>query len=100
MTGTTRSSGGLASEGLDLRRRKLLFRSWHRGLRELDLILGAFADASVGDLTETEIEQYEHLLDIPDTELLAWLTGEQLLPAERRSALFDRIVASRRATPF
>ena len=40
MTGTTRSS-----EGLDPRRRKLLFRSWHRGIREMDLILGGFADA-------------------------------------------------------
>ena len=37
MTGTTRSS-----EGLDPRRRKLLFRSWHRGMREMDLILGSF----------------------------------------------------------
>ena len=39
MTGTTRSS-----EGLDLRRRKLLFRAWHRGMREMDLIMGRFAD--------------------------------------------------------
>ena len=39
MSGTTRTS-----EGLDARRRKLLFRSWHRGIREMDLILGGFAD--------------------------------------------------------
>ena len=58
MTGTTRSS-----EGLDARRRKLLFRSWHRGMREMDLILGAFADAEIGALTDAEIDQYERLLD-------------------------------------
>ncbi|RUU81224.1 succinate dehydrogenase assembly factor 2, partial [Mesorhizobium sp. M7A.T.Ca.TU.009.01.3.1] len=53
MTGTTRSS-----EGLDVRRRKLLFRSWHRGMREMDLILGTFADAEIGALTAEEIDQY------------------------------------------
>ena len=72
MTGTTRSS-----EGLDPRRRKLLFRSWHRGMREMDLILGSFADARIGALTDAEIDQYERLLDVPDTELLRWITGEQ-----------------------
>ncbi|TIU74057.1 MAG: succinate dehydrogenase assembly factor 2, partial [Mesorhizobium sp.] len=52
MTGTQRSS-----EGLDARRRKLLFRSWHRGMREMDLILGCFADAEIGALTADEIDQ-------------------------------------------
>ena len=42
MTGTTRSSGGL-----DDRRKRLLFRCWHRGTREMDLILGRFADAEI-----------------------------------------------------
>ena len=48
MTGTTRSS-----EGLDARRRKLLFRAWHRGMREVDLIMGRFAgDKLVEDWVE------------------------------------------------
>ncbi len=47
MTGTTRSS-----EGLDVRRRKLLFRSLHRGMREMDLIMGRFADATIAQLTQ------------------------------------------------
>ena len=75
MTGTTRSS-----EGLDARRRKLLFRSWHRGMREMDLILGGFADAEIAALTDAEIDQYERLLEIPDTELLPWITGERAIP--------------------
>ena len=72
MTGTTRSS-----EGLDVRRKRLLFRSWHRGMREMDLILGSFADARIASLNEAEIDQYELLLEIPDTELLPWFTGER-----------------------
>ena len=54
MTGTTRSS-----EGLDLRRRKLLFRAWHRGMREMDLIMGGFADARVEALSEGELTEFE-----------------------------------------
>lgn len=95
MTGTTRSS-----TGLDIRRRKLLFRSWHRGMRELDLVLGTFADAAVDDLTEVEIDQYERLLDIPDTELMGWITGERTIPAEHKTPLFERIMAFRRAMTF
>jgi antitoxin CptB len=83
MTGTTRSS-----EGLDLRRRKLLFRSWHRGMREMDLIMGGFADAKVGELNERELTEFERLIDVPDRDLLAWVTGEEVVPADFDSPLF------------
>ncbi|BCH25094.1 FAD assembly factor SdhE [Mesorhizobium sp. L-8-3] len=95
MTGTTRSS-----EGLDARRRKLLFRSWHRGMREMDLILGTFADAEIGALTEIEIDQYEGLLDIPDTKLLPWITGERPIPADQDSPILRRVLAFRQAITF
>jgi antitoxin CptB len=83
MTGTTRSS-----EGLDLRRRKLLFRSWHRGMREMDLIMGGFADAKVEHLSEPELTEFERLIDVPDRDLLAWITGEETVPPDFDSALF------------
>jgi antitoxin CptB len=83
MTGTKRSS-----EGLDLRRRKLLFRSWHRGLREMDLILGGFADARVAQLNEGELGEFERWIDVPDRDLLAWVTGEEAVPADFDSPLF------------
>jgi antitoxin CptB len=95
MTGTTRSS-----EGLDERRRKLLFRSWHRGMREMDLILGSFADAEIGALTDSEIDQYEKLLEIPDTELLPWITGERSIPAEHDIAILRRVLAFRQNMTF
>lgn len=95
MTGTRRSS-----DGLDIRRRKLLFRSWHRGMREVDLVLGGFADAHIDALTAAEIDQYERLLEIADTELIAWLTGGQPVPAEHQSPLLDRVLTFRAATTF
>jgi antitoxin CptB len=89
MSGSTRSG-----EGLDARRRKLLFRSWHRGIREMDLILGAFADRNIHVLTDAELDQYERLLDVQDADLLSWVTGEAPTPRSH-AALLDQIVASR-----
>ena len=86
MTGSTRSS-----EGLDVRRRKVLFRAWHRGLREVDLILGRFADGNIEELTESELSEFESLMDVPDGELLAWLTSEADVPASHDGPLFRRL---------
>src|SRR5215472_10525081 len=86
MTGTARSS-----EGLDLRRRKLLFRSWHRGMREMDLIMGRFADATVQQFTQDEFAEFEQLMEVPDRELLAWITGEADVPPDYDTALFRRL---------
>src|SRR5580698_7651802 len=88
MTGTTRSS-----QGLDLRRRKLLFRSWHRGMREMDLIMGGFADAKVAVLSEPQLGEFERLIELPDRDLLAWITGEEAVPAAFDSALFRDLCA-------
>ena len=86
MTGTTRSSSGL-----DDRRKRLLFRCWHRGTREMDLILGRFADAEIGTLTDQEIAQLEQLIEVPDPDLYAALTGSVPPAAEYATRLFDRI---------
>ena len=86
MTGTARSS-----EGLDGRRRKLLFRSWHRGLREMDLIMGRFADAALAALSEDELDEFERLIEVPDRDLLAWITGEEAVPPDYDSALFGKL---------
>lgn len=87
-------------EGLDARRRKLLFRSWHRGMREMDLLLGSFADARISSLTDDEIDQYEKLLEVVDTELLPVLTGEHPIPAGEHAGMLNEIVAFRQSVHF
>jgi len=89
MTGTKRSSADL-----DPRRRRALVRAWRRGMREMDLVLGQFADAEIATLSEAELVQFEELLDVSDTTLLKWVTGE--LPVEETydTALFKRICAA------
>ncbi|KQZ94301.1 hypothetical protein ASD64_05445 [Mesorhizobium sp. Root157] len=93
MTGTTRTSAGL-----EPRRAKLLFRSWHRGMREMDLILGRFADAQIDALTGDEIDQYERLLDISDTDLLPWITGQQPIPEDLGLPVLQKVLAARDAS--
>ncbi|MCL2714912.1 MAG: succinate dehydrogenase assembly factor 2 [Alphaproteobacteria bacterium] len=86
MTGTTRSSGGL-----DARRKRLLFRCWHRGTREMDLILGRFADAEIGNLSDDEVAALEHLLNVPDADLYAAVAGQSELRVGLDRGLFERI---------
>jgi antitoxin CptB len=88
MTGTTRSS-----EGLDARRRKLLYHAWHRGTREMDLILGRFADAEIGSLSEAEVAELERLSDLSDGELYAWISGAKPVPPNYDTAMYRRIAA-------
>ncbi|WP_410000477.1 succinate dehydrogenase assembly factor 2 [Mesorhizobium sp. SP-1A] len=82
---------------LDPRRKKLRFRSWHRGMREMDLILGRFADAELGALNDTEIDQYEELLEFPDDQFFLLITGERPVPAHLDCPLLRRILAFGRA---
>jgi antitoxin CptB len=86
VTGTTRSS-----EGLDERRRRLLFRSWHRGTREMDLIMGRFADATIAALSDAELDAFERLTDLPEPELYAWITGGEPVAPEHDTPLFQRL---------
>ena len=77
--------------GLDARRRRLLFRSWHRGIREMDLVLGRFADAQIAKLSDADLDEYERWLEIPDQQIFAWVNGTQTAPAEIDTALFRRL---------
>jgi antitoxin CptB len=94
MTGSTRSS-----DGLDDRRKRLLFRCWHRGTREMDLILGRFADAAIAGLTDAELTDLEHLIEVPDPDLYAALSSGAVLAPEYRTQLFDRVKSFRAVDP-
>jgi antitoxin CptB len=83
----------LSSEGLDERRRKLLFRCRHRGIREMDFVLGRFADAELPRLTEPELTEVESWLEIPDQQIFAWVSGSQQTPAHLDTALFRNLCA-------
>lgn len=81
----------LSSEGLDPRRRRLLFRCWHRGIREMDLLLGRFADTQLASLADHELDELERWLDVPDQHIFAWVNGMEPVPANYDTALFHRL---------
>ena len=83
----------LSSEGLDPRRRRLLFRCRHRGIREMDFVLGRFADAELTALDDDQLAEVESWLDIPDQQMFAWVNGSEPTPAEIDTALFRRLCA-------
>jgi len=81
-----------AAGDMELRRRRLRFRAWHRGMREVDLILGRYADAELDRLDEAGIAGFEALLDLPDGDLLIWVMGDAV-PAEHDSVILRNIIA-------
>lgn len=70
-----------ASEDRDTRLRRLRMRSWRRGIKEMDLILGSFADRRLETLTPGQLDVYDLLLSENDQDLYAWVTGQTPAPA-------------------
>ncbi len=81
----------ISSEGLDLRLRKLKFRLWHRGIREMDLVMGGFADAELMNLSDSELTEVEGWLDIPDQQMFAFVNGSETPPAGLDTPLFRKL---------
>jgi len=71
-----------SSEGLDVRRRKLLFRAWRRGVRETDLIVGRFADAYIDQFDDAALDDFERLIEVPNAALYTWVVGAENIPAD------------------
>ena len=92
MSGTTRSSAGL-----DPRKKRLLFHTWHRGTREMDLLLGRFADATIDAWSEEDVAEMEALMSVPDPELYAWITEQADIPENHQSAVLSRVIAFHKA---
>jgi antitoxin CptB len=67
-------------EILEIARKRLLFRSWHRGTREMDLLLGRFAERNLPTFSKRQVELYEALLEHSDSDLYDWMGGREEPP--------------------
>jgi antitoxin CptB len=67
---------------IEVRRKKLRFRSWHRGMREADLLLGAFADRMIERMTPEQLARFEALLNESDPDILSWIMAGAAAPDE------------------
>lgn len=87
------------SNALDDRRKRLRFRAWHRGTREMDLVLGRFVDANAATLSDDEVGTLEILMEVPDPELYLWIAGTADVPSNYDTTLFRKVVAFHKDGP-
>jgi antitoxin CptB len=78
-----------ASEPIETRRKRLIHRSRYTGMKETDLLLGAFARRYVPGFDAAELDQYENLLQEPDPAIFDWATGREEVPPEHRNRVMD-----------
>ena len=83
------------AEPIELRRKRLLWRSSHRGIREMDLLMGGFARSRLPTMTENELNAFEALIELPDQELLSWVTGEAAVPSNLNNTLLPELLKFR-----
>lgn len=76
-------------------RKRLIYRSWHRGTREMDLLLGSFADRHVPGFDADLLEEYEHLLTVSDPDLYDWITGQAAPPANVYNSVIPLLLGHR-----
>ncbi len=81
------------TQQLDAERRKLLFRSSHRGIKEMDIIFSKFGETVLPDLPDSDLADYQRILELPDDKLFSWATGREDVPEEVRSPLLDQLLS-------
>ena len=69
------------TETIENRRKRLRFRSWHRGTKEMDLLMGSFADAHLDSFGREQLDRFEALLDVPEPVVYDWILGRSTPPA-------------------
>lgn len=79
-------------ETAEARLKRMKMRSWRRGTKEMDLILGPWADAHLAALSEARLAEYESLLAENDQDLMAWIFG-QATPKPEIAPLLAEITA-------
>ena len=82
-------------DDLTVRRRRAAYRAAHRGTKEMDLVLGPYADAHIEAMGTPELDRFEAFIDQEDTVLLKWVIGQEPVPASADTALLDSLISFR-----
>ena len=83
---------------LEYRRRKLKFRAWHRGTKEMDFIFGSYADANLAQMTNEDMDVFSELLEAPDDLLYSWVSGSKETPPEFENDIMAALKTFRMTT--
>ena len=82
-------------EASDIQRKRLIYQSGHRGTKESDLLLGAFAAAHLESFNAAQLARYEALLDESDNDLFDWITGRTAPPPEKMNDVLRLLLSFR-----
>ena len=85
----------MSSPDLEMIRKRLKWRATHRGIKEMDILIGGYAEAHLPSMSESQLEEFAIILEIPDQELLAWATRQEPIAVQHQSALLDAVLAFR-----
>ena len=81
-------------ETIEIKRKRLLFRSTHRGTREMDILLGGFFKSNMSYLKYDQLNEFEGLIEIPDDDLYNWAMGRMEIPKELDTQLLRDFIKS------
>jgi antitoxin CptB len=73
------------------RLKKLMYRAEHRGFREADIVVGGFARRHLHQLSPDQLDEFERLIEQPDPDLYAWITGREPTPEPFAGEVMDLI---------
>ncbi|HFC05314.1 MAG TPA: succinate dehydrogenase assembly factor 2 [Rhizobiales bacterium] len=79
--------------GTETRQKRILWRARHRGTKEMDLMLGRYAEENLSAMNADQLNEFEAILDVSDAVLIDWLTGKSPTPEEFQTPMFARIKA-------
>ncbi|NKD86959.1 succinate dehydrogenase assembly factor 2 [Haematospirillum sp. 15-248] len=78
---------------MDERRRKILYRASHRGMKEADLMIGGFVAARISELDAPQLDRLESLLDELDMDIMDWVIGRKPVPSQHDHDVFHMLTA-------
>ncbi len=84
--------GRLMAEDLEVRRKRLRYHSWHRGTKELDLVLGQFGEKYLPTMSENDIDLFEAIINENEHDIYAWLAGRKPVPAQHENHIMNMIL--------
>ncbi len=77
---------------IDIKRKKLQFRSWHRGTREIDMLLGRFADAHLSLFSAEQLDLYDQLLHNSDPDIYNWISQNESVPEKENNDVVQKLI--------
>jgi antitoxin CptB len=81
----------MSQETREERLKRLKFRAWHRGMKEMDIICGRFFDANTKNLSNEDLDLFENLLQENDQDIFSWIMGRSDIPQQHDHHIFESI---------